>query len=99
MGPVNVQLYGTHLDALISAATVAPAFPALLHGGVVVALVVVACRGVRVSVDRHAVALMLFKLLVHVAFSSVCSTRRGEYTGEKVYETFKGRVLHLHKPT
>lgn len=63
----------THLDALISAATVAPAFPALLHGGVVVALIIVTCRGVQVSVDRYAIALVLFKPLVHVAFTSVRS--------------------------
>ncbi len=57
-----------HLNALIPASTVASAFPALLHGGVVVALVVVARWGIRVSAYRHAVTLVLLKLLVHLAF-------------------------------
>ena len=58
----------THLDALVKAARMAPIFSALLHCGVVVALVVVTCGGVGVSADWHAVALVLFKLLVHLAF-------------------------------
>lgn len=69
----------THLNALISAARVAPIFPALLHGGVVVALVVITRRGVGAA-DRHAVALVLFKLLDHLAFFGCSVVPGGCYT-------------------
>lgn len=45
------------------------------------ALVIVTRRGVGVSADRHAVALVLFKLLFHLAFSFV-SRRVSNDAGE-----------------
>lgn len=89
---------GKHLNALISAARVAPIFPALLHGGVVVALVVVTRRGVGVSADRHAVALVLFKLLVHLAFSVVYRwvLQRCRYAGTRAQKKVSNRrSIHI----
>lgn len=57
-----------HLNALVSAATVASTLPALLHGGEVVAGIIITRGRVRAA-DRHAVAFVLFQLVVLV----ICS--------------------------
>lgn len=74
------------LDALVSAAAVAPAHPALLHCRVVVARVVVARWGVRAA-HGHAVALVLFHFHVQVVFER-CKARSNKTHGGNTYVIF-----------
>lgn len=80
------------LDALVSAAAVAPAHPALLHCRVVVARVVVARWGVRVAYG-HAVALVLFHLHVKVVFQW-CKARPNKKHGEHKYVSSIFQIIH-----
>lgn len=87
----------THLNALISTTRVTPPLPALLHGSVVVALVIVARRRVRVSVERHAVALVLFQLPTNLGCSFGKMKKLWVHKGRKLM-TARTNVLVTRLP-